>query len=61
MTRFREEHYATKAFKAEVSRRRRGEALALEGDERPCRSQYFKNSPEARKAIHKAQKRLNGF
>ena len=62
MSRFREEVYASKSNKAQTARRRRGPETPDEADARKSRAEYFKNSPEARKAIRKAtQARLNGF
>ena len=62
MTRFREEYYATKAYKAEIARRARGPASAVEADRRARWAQYSKKSSQVRKKIYKAaQARLSGF
>ena len=62
MTRFREEVYAKKAYKAEVSRRRKGTESAVEADRRASRVQYLKKPSSVRKAIYKVeQAKLNGF
>jgi len=65
MSRFREEHYESKAYKAAVSRRRKTPEVAVEAERRASRAQYFKNSLKARQAIARAQKagqrRLGGL
>ena len=64
MTRFREEHYDTKAWKAAFTPRGTRKEIPLEDNARPCRKEYFTYAPAARKAILKAQKtqrRLDGF
>ena len=61
MSRFREEWYATRRYKALTRRKDRTEIIA-EGDSRARRSQYLSQSLPVRKAIHKAQTaRLDGF
>jgi len=64
MSRFREEHYATKAWKAAFTPGGTRKKPDLEADERTRRSEYFKKPLAVRKAIYKAQKaqgRMNGF
>jgi len=55
MSRFREEHYATRAHKA-FTRRERSEKDTVAALWRESRAQYFQKSPEVRQAIRKAQK-----
>ena len=62
MTRFREEVYAKRSYKAEVARRRRRTESPDEAYARARRAEYLKNTPAARAAIRKAQAaRLDGF
>ena len=61
MSRFREEYYATRSYKAFV-RRAGNPKAAAEADERARRAKYFKKSLSVRKAIDQAtQARLSGF
>jgi len=61
MTRFREEHYATRSHKA-FARGKVGKAGAPSPDTRASRKEYFKKSLPQREAIARAtQRRLNGF
>jgi len=61
MTRFREEHYATRAHKA-FTRRARAAKGPAESDPGESRSVYFQKPLSVRKAILKAQAwRLDGF
>ncbi len=62
MSRFREEHYATRAHKAFTRREKRAKA-ALEADKGESRAFYFSKPLPVRKAIRKAQAqaRLDGF
>ncbi len=55
MTRFREEHYATRAHKAFTRRKTRAESF-IENDWRTGRALYFQKSLQERQAIRKAQK-----
>jgi len=64
MTRFREEHYATRAWKKAFTPRGTRKESALADDVGASRAQYFQKSPAVRKAVRKAQKaqgRLDGF
>jgi len=62
MSRFREEQYESRAYKAFIARGKVNPGRDLAGNARESRAKYFKNSPEARKAINKAtQARLNGI
>ena len=56
MTRFREEHYATRAWKAAFTPRGTPKTRITESDERARRSQHFQKPLSVRKAIIKAQK-----
>jgi len=63
MTRFREEHYATRAHKA-FTRGKRSAEGTVEAHETARREEYFQKPLSVRKAILKAQKakgRLDGF
>ena len=63
MSRFAEEHYATRAHKAFTRRKKHPEA-AVKADRRASRAEYFRKSLKVRKAIRKAQAtqgRLDGF
>ncbi len=61
MTRYREEVYETRAFKAALARGEVNSQFTVSGDAGASRAQYFKKTPAARRAINKAQARLNGF
>ncbi len=62
MTRFREEWYATRRYKA-LARRNASPCLPVEKVETAARALYFQKPRAVRKAIDKAQaqKRLSGF
>ena len=55
MSRFLEEVYDTRSYRASVARRKAGAPGASQVDERASRKEYFQNSPQVRKAIRKAQ------
>jgi len=62
MTRYREEVYESKAYKAAVRKVR--PSCDLEGNSGARRAEYFKKPLKVREAIRKAQKaqgRLDGF
>ena len=56
MTRFREEYYETRAYKAATARRKAGERSLVAFNERESREEHFKKPPAVRQAILKAQK-----
>ena len=61
MSRFLEEQYASRSYKAFIRRKGRS-GSDLEGDAAARRAQYFSQPLSVRKAIHKAsQARLDGF
>ncbi len=62
MTRFREEYYESRSYKAFISRGKKGAPSHSAIDTRESRKKYFEKSLAQRKAIYKAQaKRLDGF
>jgi len=62
MSRFREEHYATKAWKAAFTLGGKRKEDPVEADRGASRAEYLKKPSSVRKAIHKAEAaRLNGF
>ena len=56
MTRFREEHYATRAWKKASATGTLNQTPSAEVNKRESRAQYHKKPLQARKAIAKAQK-----
>jgi len=55
MTRFREEHYATRGWKAAFTPRGDPKTSVIKSHPRPGRAQYFQKSLSVRKAIARAQ------
>ena len=61
MARFREEVYGSRAYKAEIARRRKSATPPVADNARASRAQYLEKPSPVRKAINKAQARLNDF